>query len=535
MFREIVACVEYFKDGVCSNYIAETEFVYLKENKTVESIENSLGDILIVQGLAILNDVETKKCVEDFTKYICATIYPKCTLVANTQQANVIIPCKSTCTNAITSCNNIEQPSQIVQDILSLPTFPRNCSGLIKQTSPLNIEYPISNCDPLLQIKDEPRCFSPLVVDIAKVKSDSDTLNADYCHNGCCVPCPQSYNLYPQGYYVKGIFAAQIIKSISAIFSGFVLISYIILPKRRSHPSIMLLFISLSIFLYSSNVFFSIFNQKKIQCVDNITPSTQENNTLCAIQGAFLIFAAQASTIWAGIVMLNFHLHTVWDSNLLANKYIYIHLIAWGIPSLLTLIALTTASIKYQFGGFCTVAINIANELYFYPMLTIVIPSFLIHLYTSYHIFKSSKTSLTNSTLLSNIQHNQIIESLRIQSHAFLLVILLTIIVLFYWLFYFFNVKKIVEYSQNNEFLVKWLTCIQSGKGQNICSEISKNYMPSFFLLIAAEIINSLIGFILFGLFTNNIFWNDWNSFIKEKLSRSLIKKVEMPEQFFTI
>lgn len=63
------------------------------------------------------------------------------------------------------------------------------------------------------------------------------------------------------------------------------LVSYLILPDKRRHPSLLILNVSASIFLFSMVVFFSIGNPLKLQCANDVTVSTQDNNALCATQG----------------------------------------------------------------------------------------------------------------------------------------------------------------------------------------------------------------------------------------------------------
>lgn len=63
------------------------------------------------------------------------------------------------------------------------------------------------------------------------------------------------------------------------------LVSYLILPDKRRHPSLLILNVSASIFLFSMVVYFSIGNPQKLQCANIVEVSTQDNNILCATQG----------------------------------------------------------------------------------------------------------------------------------------------------------------------------------------------------------------------------------------------------------
>lgn len=78
----------------------------------------------------------------------------------------------------------------------------------------------------------------------------------------------------------------------------------------------MILNFSVAIFLFSLVAFFSVGDPKKLQCADAITPSTQDTNTLCAVQGAILMFASLATAMWCCALIIN-----------VIKKIIYIYMI----------------------------------------------------------------------------------------------------------------------------------------------------------------------------------------------------------------
>jgi hypothetical protein len=83
----------------------------------------------------------------------------------------------------------------------------------------------------------------------------------------------------------KGFLATDIIRSVSAGLSLFLVISYAVLPDKRSHPSLLIFEFFIALFLYSADVLFVVGNPKRIQCSTDIVSSTQGNNIICAIQG----------------------------------------------------------------------------------------------------------------------------------------------------------------------------------------------------------------------------------------------------------
>ncbi|CAJ0764344.1 23516_t:CDS:2, partial [Entrophospora sp. SA101] len=198
----------------------------------------------------------------------------------------------------------------------------------------------------------KPRCFPPAIIDEYYLATNTPT-HEKFCVGGCCVKCPQTYSVYPDGWLEKGFAVTQSFRVVSAVLALIMSISYILLPGKRTHPGLLILFTSIAIFIFSSLVFFSIGDPKKIQCVNDIDPSTQSNNILCAIQGALIIFASFATTMWVGIIIVNLHIHTVWSSNCVGKRYIILHLLGWGIPAFFTVIALATSSVNYEFATLC--------------------------------------------------------------------------------------------------------------------------------------------------------------------------------------
>lgn len=86
---------------------------------------------------------------------------------------------------------------------------------------------------------------------------------------------------------MHGFLATDILRFISSIVSFFMLVSYLVLPDKRRHPSLLILNVSASIFLFSMVVYFSIGNPQKLQCANLVSVSTQDNNLMCATQGQF--------------------------------------------------------------------------------------------------------------------------------------------------------------------------------------------------------------------------------------------------------
>ncbi|KAJ3191482.1 hypothetical protein HDU67_005839, partial [Dinochytrium kinnereticum] len=151
-----------------------------------------------------------------------------------------------------------------------------------------------------------------------------------------------------------------------------------------------ILWFSLSIFLFSANVFFISGgpDRRRAQCNDPITPSTQ-SNLLCAVQGSLLIFASHALCYWCSFLIINLHLVTVWNKNFFSDAtYPYVHLFCWGLPLVFTGAALGLKAVRYEVGSLCLMSSDWADELFFGPLAAVVGVAFLVHGVTVGYIVK---------------------------------------------------------------------------------------------------------------------------------------------------
>ncbi|CAG8640677.1 10197_t:CDS:2 [Ambispora leptoticha] len=459
---------------------------------TFDDIDNQLGGLkpLLAPGsLFLVKDINNNNLNSDaYVSWVCGMAYPKC-LQSNT--SSLLLPCKSTCENAALF-KNITLPKirkTILGDIqnynLFLDDLPNpDCNKNISSTSVFGLSEAYN-----FRYKENTKvcyaaqinstasamCYPPLV---ANSSNSMDELK--YCANGCCVPCPQSYALYKKDRLKHWYNATQVVRVMSAIGSLIMLLSYCVLPGKKSHPSILILFTSLAIFLYSSNVLFSIGNAPKIQCHTEIIPSNQDNNPLCGLQASH--------------------------------------------------------KVKYEFAALCLIEQQSANSMFFYPIAAFVLPSFFIHVATFVHIAKISTQSYSNNSDSDNsdiefIPHRtHVLHAVKIQWRALVLAVLLLTTTISYWLFYFISLRKIAGGPQNAS-LFDWLKCVAYGKGQDFCTKFAAEKIPSLGLLAAAEMSVSLLGIYLLVIFTNRSLWLEWGHWFSKKFRPR--NKLKVPSRFF--
>ncbi|CAG8504248.1 11008_t:CDS:2 [Ambispora gerdemannii] len=495
------SCQSYPVNRICSGYIRTSDQVLLADGMTFDDIDNKLNSLkpLLAPGsLFLANDINNNNLTSNaYVNWVCANI------------------------------------SRDIQNYeLSLDDLPNpNCNTTISSTS----VFGLSDAYNFNYTNSAEACYS------VRINSTAPAIcyhPLKPCDNGCCIPCPQSYAFYKKGRLENWYKVTQGVRVASAIASFIMLLSYLVLPGKQSHPSILILFTSLAIFLYSSNVFFSIGDARKIQCHTENIPSDQDNNLLCGIQGALLIFSTHATTIWAAVIILNLHLHTVWNTKITPKNYIYMYIFCWGVPLLLTIIPLATHKVKYEFATLCLIEQQSANSMFFYPIAVFVIPSFFVHILTFVHIAKiSSQTAVDSSpSYVEFITHkHHVIQAVKIQWRALVLAIILLATSIFYWLFYFISLRKITpETSKTHDALFSdWIKCVTYGKGQNYCTKFAAENIPSLGLLAAAEMSVSFLGIYLLIIFTNRSLWLEWGHWFISTFRRR--KKLEVPKQFFAI
>ncbi|KAF9405320.1 hypothetical protein BGZ94_003635 [Podila epigama] len=535
---------------ICKDFIKYQ--VYTPPGVTIAALEGSLTRAgLNETSMAKLKTLG--KCYGLFMVDLCSSTFPKVDTepVPNEpNSANVRFACKSSCEALRDQCSDyfrIAGKQDLIQD----------CNGVIRGTTSLapnginfqpdgqcNAIQPPANAENGLGSNFTAPCFPPFIVD---ERPGGKTWNERYCMHGCCLPCPAQYHLYHEGALERGFTITNIIRAVSMVFSFILFISYCLLPDKRSHPSALILFFSLCVFLFSVTIIFPLVDTRSMQCFDKVNPTTQQNSLKCAIQGAMLIFASVSTCAWCTALIINLHLHTVWNSAWMAKRYWLLHIICWGFATAVTGVALGLGEVKWEFATLCLVSQEKAPTIFFYPMAAMIFPAFLVHVATFIHIARISvqaggdSETMSRSTLSAGaaavISHRRhVMMAIRIQWRAALMAVCAILAVAFYWLFYFLQLEKIKP-EVLKEHVAKFVVCLSEGNGQNVCADRIAPYLPPYTLMIAAEALVSSVGTIIFIVFFKaNLVreWGDWFGSIGYLLGGKRKQKMEQ-DQFFVI
>ncbi|KAG1455912.1 hypothetical protein G6F46_009161 [Rhizopus delemar] len=475
----------------------------------------------------------------------------------------------------MSACDDVYHRCSKIFDLAGINLLP-NCN----QTSPLtgltlsssnatcnSIPSKVTNPNAYYNLSAVPanfiaaKCPSPFIKDLDPFSSSSETL----CLAGCCMPCPsQNFvsrrfpslsfsnmtQFYPTGWTRRGFQATTILRAISSVLCLFMAISYLVLPDKRRHPSLLILNFSIALFVFSLVGFFSVGDPTRIQCANSTTPSTQDNNPLCAVQGALLIFGSLATCCWSAALILNLHLHTVWRSNFFSDRYDILNAFCWGYPAIIMAVILGLHKVKFEFADLCLVSMDAIFETFFYPMIAVICPAFLVHLATFVYIarmaFQESTLSETrhstqsdpNPAGITTRTHKHVLVAVKIQWRALLLAVLAISAVVFYWIFYFTQINKMKTLVKDNSIKLNWIECMISPDGsQDNCTEDIRDYLPPFGVMIAAEAYVSSLGIWLAIVFGRMSLFRDWNDLLYDLrlffTSRGSLKARN--EQFFAL
>ncbi|KAG0221055.1 hypothetical protein BGX31_010240 [Mortierella sp. GBA43] len=366
-------------------------------------------------------------------------------------------------------------------------------------------------------------CLAPFVVDtVFHATNGRQNTDDAFCGCGCCLPCPQTNAFYKPGALDNGFFITDVLKGVSAGLALVLAISYIVLPDKLQHPSNLILFAAIATAIFGAAVAPSYGNPRRIQCAANgVTVASSYNNNLCTIQGAWLLFGAISTTAWLSIVIINLHLHTVWNSSWLSRRAWLAHTIGWLIPAAFAAIAVVTKSIGWNNSNMCMATQDSSNILLFIPLGVIMIPSTLLHLATFFHIIKVTlqaerSETVSHSTLSSGkaarISHRRhVMNAIRIQWRAAVLAVVVSGSVLLYWAFY------LVQGSNTDvSWMSTWQLCIFTGAGnQEQCAErFAQGNVPNFIFMMIAEGLVSTTGLWIFLLFFKKSLMMEWKEYM---------------------
>ncbi|KAI9183010.1 hypothetical protein H9P43_003926 [Blastocladiella emersonii ATCC 22665] len=530
-------CIPY-KGIACSKFVNYT----ISSSLPIEAIEKAFAAAALPEPEmnALLRFYP--KCADAFQRWACTSRYFKCEGTGSSVTQSR--PCVSVCTDVTAYCTT--------------PFFLANRTNMIPQCDTPTVRAATDRTDkcvrpaaPLGSLVENRACPEPLLPHPRgelNPETNRGTATGGTCFGQCCIPCPAINAFYPKGKIDALNMGAVYVRGVSSVLALFVLLSYLFLPNKRKHPAIIVLFFSLAQTFWMANIWFGFPAPKRVQCAwdaatavsSPIIQAKMNNNVLCAVQGTFIMFFAHLAIIWACYLVMNLHLSAVWRSNFLERHFHVTSLVCWVWPLVFTIWAYLAGAVEFNSGATCLVSADWSNALFFYPLLAIVGPAFVIHLVTFYSIARASiresvsvETSQVNSqtgsrsgkdpyygyssngqtysqSMASGPQQSggssgaakgkHVVKAVKVQWRALLLAMQLIVSFMIFWVFYFFEMKKL-KINGTEAWFKSWVSCISANNGQDECANRISPDVPSFPLMVFSDLVVSTPGIVLFIIF----------------------------------
>ncbi|KAI8848388.1 hypothetical protein BC829DRAFT_490137 [Chytridium lagenaria] len=337
------------------------------------------------------------KCADAWQRWLCTNYFQDC---GSSVTLNGTLffrkPCSSSCTDFLSACTPTLTNTVYASNLL-------DCSLITILEPPLTANSTIirPNCygSTALLPARKPQCPAPLVPKPDNLTEKEQNLSICIDSMGCCLGCPSLEAFYAKESFTTAFKVLGPIRIISTFLGLAVFLSYLLLPEKRTHPRVMVLFASFSVLAFQIISILPVFgDRRELSCAyagkagpGLVVTASQSTNMACAIQGSMYNFFGLSILLWVFMLILNMHLQTVWGSAVMGRYYWLIHIICWGIPTSFSIAVISTDSVRFAHGFNCLVDPRRSDAFLFYPAATIIMPAIIIHLCTSSWIAWASR------------------------------------------------------------------------------------------------------------------------------------------------
>ncbi|TPX61928.1 hypothetical protein PhCBS80983_g00879 [Powellomyces hirtus] len=312
----------------------------------------------------------------------------------------------------------------------------------------------------------------------------------------CCLPCPKVDFFYPAGQQDKLMTMYQVFFAISFLCAVFICITYVVLPGRRRYQGFLILMNNIGLALYTGSSLVALPDAKAVQCAaDGITGATYEN-TRCAVQGMVFTAGVQLCLFAAVAVVVNLHMNVVWRSTIMERHQYVVYTAVLAVAAVLTALTAHYRAIEAMPGFLCTIAIDHADNIFFYPQMVGVFGMLLLHVATGIWMVVVSRRTRRESKRWA-------LQQLRMQWRPAAFTMMTQVTWFSFWLCYKLNHIKIEGMSAATPWVKEWFKCVITagtlgglkGTGPTeICEPIAQDHVPNMFLVAVGLSIGILVG-----------------------------------------
>ncbi|KAJ3068353.1 hypothetical protein HDU98_008457 [Podochytrium sp. JEL0797] len=386
------------------------------------------------------------------------------------------------------------------------------------------------------------------------------TIPGQICTGACCLPCPTLFIMYPtDSLDFQGI-VTSVINLCSLLGSAFVCVSYLVFPKKRTHPAKMVMYASLMTAGFHVAFAINVGNPARYTCIDDITSANQFNSGVCTAQATVVLYTLLTTILWIALFVVSLHLRIVWRNSFLDDKYVYFQII-WVLGAIPVAIFAGLQQLAAS-GEMCLFAPQYAHNVYLLPVAVVGFPALLAHGGTLLYIAKvavlgiaaemarkSVATQVSNNTNGKGdgksvavlpasmaslpgaaVQGNQAAaalakkgldwkktkEILKEQVELYWRSVLLAIVycswIVYIWIF-LDSLMTAQMNQKNDEWAQKWYGCALSGNSQTQCAQYMVGHIPSVNQVTVANLSMASAGMIFFLIFGTGMM-KEWKGLI---------------------
>ncbi|KAJ3086202.1 hypothetical protein HDU96_005008, partial [Phlyctochytrium bullatum] len=218
----------------------------------------------------------TPKCSTAWKRWLCTNYFQDCGNSVNVSgQLFFRKPCSSPCNEFLDACSPVLQGTNLESNLqnCSLITIPDPQTSSNPSTS--NSERPLSSSVQCygstanLTKSIQPKCPSPLVPKPTSLTDKDRDYSICLDAMDCCLGCPALESFYPSDILDTTLRVLGPIRIISVILGTAVFVSYLVLPDKRTHPRVMVLFVSFDVMAFQLLSIFPTFgNRQELLCAN---------------------------------------------------------------------------------------------------------------------------------------------------------------------------------------------------------------------------------------------------------------------------
>ncbi|ORY31192.1 hypothetical protein BCR33DRAFT_792397 [Rhizoclosmatium globosum] len=394
------SCTTYSSGGYCSTIVDYP--VFLSDGNKISGIESILKSYNIEPMMMLNSTASYVPCVETFLHWICYSAYPSCS-------NNIMdsLACMSVCSTMTSTCgplfsqlglnlpscfsNVIGAPYPYSQDAQCLgsdykpPVYvpPTTTTARVSTTGTI-----FATISPTPSPSTCPSVMLPIpAYNIMNLSKNMTSAHGQLCAGECCFKCPFVHNFYPENAFATSVPTVSGISIISFFCCAFLMTS--LLFESPQFPGNLIHHIEFGMLVFHLNQSLILAFPSQFICKDRITAATQGNSFACLLQGVVFIASIFYVNCYTAAYCVSLHLLLVWNNTSL-SKY-RSHLFAFVVVVSLGVAGSIAGMHGYASNGImCTITAEevMANDLFFWPLVTLSGPPYLLNFWTIYEMLR---------------------------------------------------------------------------------------------------------------------------------------------------